>query len=260
MFDNLRRDIKAVFERDPAARNIWEVLTYAGLWAIFWHRIAHKLWNARYVPGSKFLARLLSQWSRFWTGIEIHPGATIGKGFFIDHGMGVVIGETAEVGDDVLMYHGVTLGGVSLEKKKRHPTIGNNVVIAAGAKILGAITIGDRSKVGANAVVLKDVPADSTVVGIPGRVVAQNGRRLDALDHGANLDPEGEMLHCLLRKSEELEKRLRVVESDGVRLPASDEGLTCPDATQPGPQAGPLLTRIAQLEERLRALEGKQER
>jgi serine O-acetyltransferase len=214
MFDTLRRDIKAVFERDPAARSIWEVFTYAGLWAIIHHRIAHGFWKMSYLPGAKYLARVISQWSRFLTGIEIHPGATIGKGFFIDHGMGVVIGETAEIGDDVLLYHGVTLGGVSLEKKKRHPTIGNNVVIAAGAKILGAITIGDNSKVGANAVVLKDVPPDSTVVGIPGRVVVQNGRRVDVgpLDHGANLDPEGEMLHCLLKKSEELEKRLRALE------------------------------------------------
>jgi len=213
MFDTFRRDIRAVFERDPAARNIWEVLTYAGLWAIMHHRVAHWFWRCG-IPGCKFLARAISQWSRFLTGIEIHPGAQIGKGFFIDHGMGVVIGETAEIGDDVLMYHGVTLGGVSLEKKKRHPTIGSNVVIAAGAKVLGAITIGDRSKVGANAVVLKDVPPDSTVVGIPGRVVMQEGRRVDAqpLDHGRDLDPEGEMLRCLLRKSEELEKRLRALE------------------------------------------------
>jgi len=259
MFDNFRRDVRAVFNNDPAARSIWEVLTYAGLWAIFWHRIAHRVWLMKWLPGSKFLARLISQWSRFWTGIEIHPGATIGKGFFIDHGMGVVIGETAEVGDDVLLYHGVTLGGVSLEKKKRHPTIGNNVVIAAGAKILGAITIGDRSKVGANAVVLKDVPPDSTVVGIPGRVVVRDGRRIEAsLDHGVNLDPEGEMLHCLLRKSEELEKRLRLVESSGGKAEDSEEGMTCPDATQPELDADPLLKKIEQLENRLREMESKQ--
>lgn len=257
MFENFRRDIKAVFERDPAARTIWEVLTYAGLWALFSHRIAHRLWTAKYLPGGKFFARLISQWSRFWTGIEIHPGAKIGKGVFIDHGMGVVIGETAEVGDDVLMYHGVTLGGVSLEKKKRHPTIGNNVVIAAGAKILGAITIGDRSKVGANAVVLKDVPPDSTVVGIPGRVVMQGGARIETqLDHGANLDPEGEMLHCLLRKSEELEKRLRAVESAGASAAPGEVGMVCPDATQPVRED--VLRRIEELEAKLRELGGKE--
>ncbi|MDO8684036.1 MAG: serine O-acetyltransferase [Armatimonadota bacterium] len=258
MFDNFRRDIKVVFERDPAARSIWEVLTYAGLWAIFYHRIAHRLWRAKYAPGSKFFARVISQWSRFLTGIEIHPGANIGKGFFIDHGMGVVIGETAEIGEDVLMYHGVTLGGVSLEKRKRHPTIGSNVVIAAGAKILGAITIGDRSKVGANAVVLKDVPPDSTVVGIPGRVVVQNGRRIDAqaLDHGANLDPEGEMLRCLLRKSEELEKRLRVIEADGAAPVSATVGETC-DVIDATDDVNPLLKRIDELEDRLRTLEGK---
>jgi len=209
MFETLRSDWRAVFKNDPAARNWLEVLTYAGLHAIFWHRVAHRLWCWRL----KFLARLISQINRFMTGIEIHPGAKIGKGFFIDHGMGVVIGETAEIGDGVLMYHGVTLGGVSLEKKKRHPTIGNNVVIAAGAKVLGAITVGDNAKIGANAVVLKDVPPDSTVVGIPGRVVIQNGVRVtDPLTHGRDVDPEGQMLICLQRKVEELEKRVRHLE------------------------------------------------
>jgi serine O-acetyltransferase len=221
MFNTLRRDIHAVFERDPAARNIWEVLTYAGLHAIILHRVAHKLWKANW----KFAARLVSQFSRFMTGIEIHPGATIGKGFFIDHGMGVVIGETAEIGDDVLLYHGVTLGGVSLEKKKRHPTLGNNVVVATGAKVLGAITIGENAKIGANAVVLKDVPPNSTVVGIPGRVVMQDGKRVEEqLDHGRGLDPEGEMLRCMLKKIEDLEIRLRKVELDGASAAASDNG------------------------------------
>ena len=163
------------FQNDPAARETRGRLTYAGLHAIFWHRIAHFFWRHKL----KFLARLISQSNRFWTGIEIHPGATIGKGFFIDHGMGVVIGETAEIGDNCLLYHGVTLGGVSLEKKKRHPTLGNNVVIGAGAKILGAITLGDNVQVGANAVVLKDVPPNSVVVGIPGRVVVQDGKRVE---------------------------------------------------------------------------------
>lgn len=213
MFDTLRADWKAVFRNDPAARSWLEVLTYAGLHAIIWHRVAHFLWR----HGLKFPARLISQINRFMTGIEIHPGAKIGKGFFIDHGMGVVIGETAEIGENCLLYHGVTLGGVSLEKKKRHPTLGNNVVVGAGAKVLGAITLGDNVQVGANAVVLKDVPPNSVVVGIPGRVVVQDGRRVEQtppLTHGRDLDPEGEMIRCMLRKIEELEKRLQKVEKD----------------------------------------------
>lgn len=207
MFNTFRSDWRAVFERDPAARNWLEVLTYPGLHAIVWHRVAHAFWR----HGLKFLARVISQINRFVTGIEIHPGAQIGKGFFIDHGMGVVIGETAEIGDNVLLYHGVTLGGVSLEKKKRHPTIGNNVVIATGAKVLGAITIGDNAKIGANAVVLKDVPPDSTVVGIPGRVVALEGKRVEAepLTHGRGLDPEGEMIQNLQKRIEELERKFK---------------------------------------------------
>jgi serine O-acetyltransferase len=213
MFDTLRADWKAIFRNDPAARSWLEVLTYAGLHAIIWHRVAHFLWR----HGLKFPARLISQINRFMTGIEIHPGAKIGKGFFIDHGMGVVIGETAEIGENCLLYHGVTLGGVSLEKKKRHPTLGNNVVVGAGAKVLGAITLGDNVQVGANAVVLKDVPPNSVVVGIPGRVVIQDGRRVEQtppLTHGRDLDPEGEMIRCMLRKIEELEKRLQKVEND----------------------------------------------
>jgi serine O-acetyltransferase len=211
MFDNFRADWRAVFKNDPAARNGLEVLTYAGLHAVTWQRVAHFLWR----HNLKFAARLTSQITRFFTGIEIHPGATIGKGFFIDHGMGVVIGETAEIGDNCLLYHGVTLGGVSLEKKKRHPTLGNNVVVGAGAKVLGAITLGDGTQVGANAVVLKDVPPNSVVVGIPGRVVVQDGRRIEEmqpLSHGRDLDPEGEMIKCLMRKIEEVDKRLRTVE------------------------------------------------
>jgi len=211
MFNNFRADWKAVFRNDPAARTALEVISYAGLHAITWHRIAHFFWRYRF----KLLARYISQFNRFMTGIEIHPGARIGKGFFIDHGMGVVIGETAEIGDDCLLYHGVTLGGVSLEKKKRHPTLGNNVVIGTGAKILGAIEIGDNVQVGANAVVLKDVPPNSVVVGIPGRVVIRDGRRVEAerpLNHGRDLDPEGQMIECMRRKIDELEKRLRKVE------------------------------------------------
>jgi len=211
MFDNFRADWNAVFKNDPAARNGWEVLTYAGLHAITWHRAAHFLWR----QNLKFAARVVSQTNRFMTGIEIHPGATISKGFFIDHGMGVVIGETAEVGENCLLYHGVTLGGVSLEKKKRHPTLGSNVVIGAGAKVLGAITLGDNVQVGANAVVLKDVPPNSVVVGIPGRVVMQDGKRVETdrpLTHGRDLDPMGEMIQGVLSKIEQLEKRVKEVE------------------------------------------------
>jgi serine O-acetyltransferase len=168
MFKRLREDIRCVLERDPAARNTFEVLTtYPGVHAVLMHRFAHKLWNA----GWKWLARMLSTLARWLTGIEIHPGATIGHRFFIDHGMGVVIGETAVIGDDCTLYHGVTLGGTSWRKGKRHPTLGNDVVVGAGAKVLGPITLGDGARVGSNAVVVKDVPASATVVGVPGRLV-----------------------------------------------------------------------------------------
>src|SRR6476469_8545876 len=169
MFNRLREDISVVFERDPAARTTWEVLTcYPGLHALFWHRmVVHRLWRANF----RWLARWLAHWGRFLTGIEIHPGATIGRRVFIDHGMGVVIGETAEVGDDTTLYHGVTLGGTSWNKGKRHPTLGRGVVVGAGAKILGPIHVGDGAKIGSNAVVVKDVPAGATAVGIPGRIV-----------------------------------------------------------------------------------------
>lgn len=216
MFNDLRRDIRAIFQNDPAARNIWEFLSYPGLHAIIWHRIAHALWRLHLMT----LARWLSYFSRTFTGIEIHPGAVIGPGFFIDHGMGVVIGETAVVGEDVLIYHNVTLGGTSLKKTKRHPTLGNRVVVSAGAKILGPIEIGDDVKIGPNAVVRQSVPPNSVVVGIPGRVVRENGRPVDDqahLDHGAGVDPEGEMFRSLLRKVADLESRLEYLESpDGV--------------------------------------------
>lgn len=165
---NLREDIACIFERDPAARNTFEVLTtYPGLHAIIHYRIAHWLW----LKGFKWLARFLSTFSRWMTGIEIHPGATIGRRFFIDHGMGVVIGETAEVGDDCTLYHGVTLGGTTWNKGKRHPTLKNGVVVGAGAKVLGPIIVGENARVGSNAVVTREVPAGATVVGIPGRIV-----------------------------------------------------------------------------------------
>jgi serine O-acetyltransferase len=177
MFAGIREDIKSVFERDPAARNFVEVLTnYPGLHAIWWHRMNHQLWQANF----KWLARFLSTIARWLTGVEIHPGAKIGRRFFIDHGMGVVIGETAEIGDDVTLYHGVTLGGTSWNPGKRHPTLGNNVVIGAGAKILGPLYVGENARIGSNAVVVKDVPPGATVVGIPGRIVAKQGAEVTA--------------------------------------------------------------------------------
>lgn len=196
-------EIRAAQKQDPAAKNFLEILfLYQGLHALIAYRVAHVLYRMRlYFP-----ARTLSQLSRFMTGIEIHPGAKIGKGFFVDHGMGVVIGETAIVGDNVLLYQGVTLGGTGIEKGKRHPTIGNNVVIGAGAKVLGNITVGDNSYIGANAVVIKDVPANSTVVGVPGRITKQDGKKIDiSLDHIHILDP-------IMQNIEELEKRLRKLE------------------------------------------------
>ncbi len=172
MFDRIREDIASVFERDPAARNTFDVLTtYPGIHAVLIHRLSHWLWS----HGLKWLARVLSNIARLYTGIEIHPGAVIGRRFFIDHGMGVVIGETTEIGDDCTLYHGVTLGGTSWDKGKRHPTLRNNVVIGAGAKVLGPIEIGDGVRIGSNAVVLKDVSESMTVVGVPGRLVRPPG-------------------------------------------------------------------------------------
>lgn len=168
MFNRIKEDIQSVFHRDPAARTTFEVLTnYPGLHAIWFHRLSHKLWRANW----KWLARSLSTFSRWLTGIEIHPGARLGRRFFIDHGMGVVIGETAEIGDDVTLYHGVTLGGTSWNAGKRHPTLQDKVVVGAGAKVLGPITVHEGAKVGSNSVVVKDVPANATAVGIPGRIV-----------------------------------------------------------------------------------------
>lgn len=188
MFSTLRRDMQAVFDRDPAARSRAEVLlTYPGLHAIWLHRLAHWLWQ----HDRKLLGRLVSQTNRFLTGIEIHPGATIGPGFFIDHGMGVVIGETAEIGANVTLYHGVTLGGVSWQKGKRHPTLGDSVVVGAGAKVLGPITVGDHSRIGANSVVVKDTPPESVVVGVPGRVRHRDSSLLAA-------DPERDLQHNIL--------------------------------------------------------------
>jgi len=201
---SIRGDIQAVFEHDPAARNAWEVLfVYPGFHARQCHRLAHTLWNWR-IP---FFPRLISHISRFLTGIEIHPGAKIGEGFFIDHGMGVVIGETSEIRDNVALYQGVTLGGTSLLKKKRHPTLGNNVVVGAGSKLIGAITIGDNVKVGAGSVVITSVPANATVVGVPGRVVEIRNPDTDTVEKLP--DPVWEKLESLEKKVAALEKTLR---------------------------------------------------
>ncbi len=202
-----KREVDAVFDRDPAARNYLEVvLLYAGLQALVMHRIAHALYRAR-IP---FFPRWLSQVSRFFTGIEIHPAAQIGDGLFIDHGMGVVIGETTVVGKNVTLYQGVTLGGTGKEKGKRHPNIGDNVVVGAGAKVLGNITVGENSYIGANAVVLKDVPANATVVGVPGHITRQDGKKIDRLlDHIHVLDPLTQSLEELEERVKDLEKKLK---------------------------------------------------
>ena len=199
-----KREINAIFERDPAAKSFLEVLfTYSGLHALVFYRVSNRLLKLR-VP---FFPRLVSQTGKFFTGIEIHPGAAIGNGLFIDHGMGVVIGETSVIGNNVTLYQGVTLGGTGKEKGKRHPTIGSNVVIGAGAKVLGNITIGDNSYIGANAVVIKDVPYNSTVVGVPGRVTKQEGKKIDVnLDHIHVLDPLLQDIEDLKKRIEELEK------------------------------------------------------
>lgn len=206
MFSRMNEDINSVFDRDPAARNVLEVLfCYPGLHAIWMHRIAHWLWTHELL----FLGRFTSQISRFITGIEIHPGAKIGRKFFIDHGMGVVIGETAEIGDNVTMYHGVTLGGVTWDKVKRHPTIGDNVVIGSGAKVLGPFTVGENSKIGSNSVVVKEVPPNSSVVGIPGRVVMTEGQQpvKPDLQHGNMPDPEAKAISCLFDQIRDLDRK-----------------------------------------------------
>ncbi|MCK8827993.1 serine O-acetyltransferase [Natroniella acetigena] len=210
MFNEVKNDIKVIFERDPAASNLLEVLlTYSGLHAIIFHRLAYPL----YKFGLRTIPRLISQVSRFLTGIEIHPGAKIGSGLFIDHGMGVVIGETTEIGDNVTVYQGVTLGGTGKETGKRHPTLGDNVMVSAGAKILGSIEIGNNVKVGAGAVVLKSVPDNCTVVGIPGKVVVRDGQKIQQgkdridLEHGDLPDPVQEMLESVNRRIRRLEEQ-----------------------------------------------------
>ncbi len=209
--ERIQEDIQTVFDKDPAARSVAEVVTsYPGLHAVWMHRVAHRLWRGQHL----FAARLLSHVSRFLTGIEIHPGATIGRRFFIDHGMGVVIGETSEIGDDVLLYQGVVLGGTSLEKKKRHPTLGNGVVIGAGSIVLGAITIGDNATVGAGSVVVRPVPPGATVVGVPARVTGRPepaARPMD-LQHGRLPDPVARAISESLERQTRLEERVRRLE------------------------------------------------
>ena len=238
MLERIREDIRSVFDRDPAARHSLEILTcYPGVHAMLVHRVSHWLWGA----GLKWAARFTSHVGRFLTGIEIHPGATIGRRFFIDHGMGVVIGETAEIGDDCTLYHGVTLGGTTWEKGKRHPTLENGVVIGAGAKVLGPITVGANARIGSNAVVVRDVPAGATVVGIPGRVVqqavdekfrqrAETARKLgfDAYGQAPNLpDPVSQALDSLLDHAHQVETELallrhRIDSAEACRNPADD--------------------------------------
>jgi serine O-acetyltransferase len=236
MFGRIREDIGVVFERDPAARTTWEVLTcYPGLHALVWHRgVVHRLWRANF----RWPARWLAHWGRLLTGIEIPPGATIGRRVFIDHGMGVVIGETAEIGDDTTLYHGVTLGGTSWNKGKRHPTLGRGVVIGAGAKILGPILIGDGAKIGSNAVVVRNVPAESTAVGIPARVVTSDDRdrrEAQATKMGFSAyaissdmdDPMVQAIHKLLDHAAATEERFN-------RLVAllQHEGMDCREAKE----------------------------
>jgi serine O-acetyltransferase len=232
MFRTIREELKSIFERDPAARTTWEVLTcYPGLHAILIHRFAHWLWCHRV----RWIGRFVSHIGRFLTGIEIHPGATLGRRLFIDHGMGVVIGETAEVGDDCTLYHGVTLGGTTWNRGKRHPSLGNGVVIGAGAKLLGPISIGDRARIGSNAVVVKDVPAGATAVGIPARIIldeqdksreetaAKMGFSAYAVSAKAEDDPLAKAVQGLLDHSTDLDKRIALILEEIERLKAARE-------------------------------------
>lgn len=220
MFDTLREDIRTVFAKDPAARSVLEVVfCYPGLHALWFHRLAHLLWQHKL----RLLARILSHINRFLTNIEIHPGARIGRRFFIDHGAGVVIGETAEIGDDVLMYQGTVLGGTTLGKGKRHPTIGNSVVIGTGAVALGAIIIGDGATIGSGSVVVRSVPPRTTVVGIPGRVVEDRHEPLLNLEHGRLPDPVAEAIRLVLTGQEKLAGRLKRLENlSGLVVPEDE--------------------------------------
>jgi len=224
LFKTLKEDIQTVFAKDPAARSVLEVIfCYPGLHALWFHRLAHFLWWHKL----QFLARLVSYISRFLTGIEIHPAAKIGRRFFIDHGTGVVIGETAEIGNDVLMYQGVVLGGTTSKKEKRHPTVGNNVVIGTGAVALGAITIGDGARIGSGSVIVKTVPPGATVVGIPGRIVENRHKPLIDLEHGKLPDPVAEAISLVLGEQGKIQERLTRLESlTGVAVPTDEMGET----------------------------------
>ncbi len=229
MFAVIREQIDTIFREDPAAKSVLEIiLCYPGFHAALLHRAAHKLYKA-HVP---LLPRVISQVSRFFTGIEIHPGATIGRRFFIDHGMGVVIGETAEIGDDVLIYQGVTLGGTGNERGKRHPTLGNNVVVGTGAKVLGGIHIGNNARIGAGAVVVHPVPDNSTVVGIPGRVVRYHVPHEGVLDHGLMPDPEGQEIEELKQRVTDLEGLVKqLIAGQAISSATGNQG------TEPGPES-----------------------
>ncbi|MEO7726152.1 MAG: serine O-acetyltransferase [Burkholderiales bacterium] len=240
MFNRLQEEIAVVFERDPAARNTWEVVTcYPGFHALLVHRLAHWLWGERL----RWLARMVSHMGRFLTGIEIHPGAQIGRRFFIDHGMGVVIGETAEIGDDCTLYHGVTLGGTSWNKGKRHPTLGNGVVLGAGAKVLGPIKVGDRARVGSNAVVVKDVPPGATAIGIPARIIAEQagdkgGFSAYAIGSDMN-DPITKAIHELIDHSVSTDQRLEQILEELKQL-----GADCGKVTERGQFDANYLNKI----------------
>ena len=215
MLKTLVEDFRIIFERDPAARNWLEVLLcYPGLQALLFHRLSHLLRRA----GIPLIPRLMSHIARFFTGIEIHPGATIGRGVFIDHGMGVVIGETTIIGDYVLIYQGVTLGGTGKESGKRHPTLGDNVVVGAGAKVLGNIQIGNNVRIGAGSVVLREVPSDCTVVGVPGRIVYRFGERVEPLEHGRLPESEAQVIRVLLDRIENLEQQVQILQNNTVDL------------------------------------------
>ena len=240
MFSSLQAEIAVVFERDPAARNTWEVITcYPGFHARLVHHLAHWLWGARL----RWLARFVSHLGRWLTGIEIHPGAQIGQRFFIDHGMGVVIGETAEIGDDCTLYHGVTLGGTSWNKGKRHPTLGNGVVVGAGAKILGPITIGDGARIGSNAVVVKNVPPGATAIGIPARILekeAGENAGFSAYAVGSDMnDPITKAIHELIDHSVSTDKRL-----DEILAQMKQLGADCGEATRQDPFDANYLNKI----------------
>ncbi|OXM15173.1 serine O-acetyltransferase [Paenibacillus herberti] len=228
MLRHIKSDIRAVFDNDPAARSMFEVVfTYSGLHAIWAHRVAHTLFKRKFYT----LARIVSQVSRFMTGIEIHPGARIGNRLFIDHGMGVVIGETCEIGDDVVIYQGVTLGGTGKEKGKRHPTIGSNVVIGSGAKVLGSFRVGENCNIGSNSVVLREVPDNSTVVGNPGRIVKRNGQRVgDRLDHTQLPDPVIEMFRSMQNEINTLRAEVNSLResSVAVREPSEQQPVKIP--------------------------------